>query len=80
MPFFSQAVKLLLTAALVLILMVLRWLARGLSRLLQRGLGGERARFWTRQAINLVFAVLLLLLGVLSIWFDPTRLATGVGC
>ena len=79
--FFSEenGIKLLLTAALVLILMVLRWLARGLSRLLQRGLGGERARFWTRQAINLVFAVLLLL-GVLSIWFDdPARLATGVG-
>lgn len=63
---------LLLTVGLVLVLMVLRWVARGLSRLVQRGLGGERTRFWTRQAINLGFA--LLLLGVLSIWFDdPIR-------
>lgn len=79
--FFKQenGVKLLLTVLLVLVLMVLRWIARGLSRLLQRGLNSERARFWTRQAINLAFAVLLLL-GFLSIWFDdPTRLATGIG-
>jgi len=79
--FFSEenGIKLLLSVGLVLVLVVLRWGARGLSRLLQRGLGGERARFWTRQAINLAFAVMLLL-GVLSIWFDdPTRLATGVG-
>jgi len=78
--FFSEenGIKLLLSVGLVLVLVVLRWGARGLSRLLQRGLGGERARFWTRQAINLAFAVMLLL-GVLSIWFDgPTRLATGV--
>ncbi len=79
--FFSEenGIKLLLSVGLVLVLVVLRWGARGLSRLLQRGLGGERARFWTRQAINLAFAVILVL-GVLSIWFDdPTRLATAAG-
>ena len=79
--FFKQenAVKLLLTAVLVLALSVLRSIARGLSRLLQRGVDSENVRFWTRQAINLAFAFLLLL-GVLSIWFDdPTRLATGIG-
>ena len=79
--FFKQenAVKLLLTAMLLLILLVLRWVARGLTRLLLRGVESEDVRFWTRQAINLAVA-LLLLLGLLSIWFDdPTRLATGLG-
>ncbi|WNV77654.1 mechanosensitive ion channel family protein [Geodermatophilus sp. DSM 44513] len=75
----ENGLKLLLTAALVFALLLLRWMARGLSRLVLRGLHNERARFWTRQGINLVVAVLLLL-GVLSIWFDdPARLATGIG-
>lgn len=75
----ENGIKLLLTAGLVLALLLVRAVARVLSRLLQRGLDSERARFWTRQAINLTFA-LLLLLGVLSIWFDdPTRLATALG-
>ena len=79
--FFTQenAVKLLLTVTLVVVLVLLRWIARGLSRLLQRGVGSEGLRFWTRQAINLTVAFLLLL-GLLSIWFDdPSRLATGIG-
>ncbi len=39
----------------------------------------ENLRFWTRQAITLAFA-LILLLALFSIWFDdPTRLATGIG-
>ncbi|MGY1634419.1 mechanosensitive ion channel family protein [Geodermatophilus sp. SYSU D01186] len=75
----ENASKLLLTAVLVLALMLLRWLARALSRLLLRGLRNERTRFWTRQGINLVFTVLLFL-GLLSVWFDdPARLATGIG-
>ena len=79
--FFKQenGVKLLLTVLLVLALLVVRWVAQAGSRLLQRRTRGEDVRFWTRQAINLGFAVLLLL-GFLSIWFDdPTRLATGIG-
>jgi small-conductance mechanosensitive channel len=79
--FFKQenGVKLLLTSVLVVILLAVRWVARQLSRLLQRGVESENLRFWTRQAINLAFAFLLLL-GFLSIWFDdPTRLATGIG-
>ncbi|SEL73689.1 Small-conductance mechanosensitive channel [Blastococcus sp. DSM 46786] len=75
----ENGTKLLLTAALVLALLALRWIARGTSRLLLRGVHNEKARFWTRQAINLVVA-LLLFLGFLSIWFDdPSRLATGIG-
>ncbi len=75
----ENGTKLLLTAVLVAVLLVLRRLTRGVSRLVLRGVRNEGARFWTRQAINLAVA-LLLLLGVLSIWFDdPTRLATGIG-
>jgi small-conductance mechanosensitive channel len=38
-----------------------------------------QTRFWTRQGISLLAAVLLIL-GLLSIWFnDPTRLATAFG-
>jgi small-conductance mechanosensitive channel len=44
-----------------------------------RGQPNAPIRFWTRQAVRLVTA-LLLLLGLLSIWFDdPTRLATALG-
>ncbi len=46
---------------------------------LLRGRASAYTRFWTRQGINLATAILLLL-GVLSIWFnDPNRLATGLG-
>jgi small-conductance mechanosensitive channel len=75
----ENGTKLLLTAVLVAVLLVLRRLTRWVSRLVLRGVRNEGARFWTRQAINLAVA-LLLLLGFLSIWFDdPTRLATGIG-
>ena len=58
---------------LVTALVALRWVARGMAHALQRGKTTESARFWTRQAINLGFARLLLL-GFLPIWFDdPTR-------
>ena len=40
---------------------------------------GAQARFWTRQGISLMTAIVLIL-GFLSIWLsDPTRLATAVG-
>ena len=79
--FISQenGIKLLLTLVLVLSLLGLRWFSRWLARVSLRGVHNERARFWSRQAINLAVAVLLFL-GVLSIWFDdPSRLATGIG-
>lgn len=75
----ESGVKLLLTALMVVLLIVLRWIAQRVAGLLQRRVQSENLRFWTRQAINLAFA-LLLLLALLSIWFDdPTRLATGIG-
>ena len=75
----ENGVKLGLTAVAVVLLMAARWIAQGVARLLQRRVETENLRFWTRQAINLAFAFLLLL-ALLSIWFDdPTRLATGIG-
>ena len=39
----------------------------------------KQTRFWTRQGVSL-FAALVLIIGLLSIWFnDPTRLATAFG-
>jgi small-conductance mechanosensitive channel len=73
--------KLLLT---VLALAVL-WLAgRALTAALSAALAGrggrsDRALFWARQGVKLA-AALLMLLAVVSIWFDdPVRLATGLG-
>lgn len=75
----ETGVKLILTAGLVASLLLLRWLLRAGVRLVLRGIDNERTRFWTRQAVNLGVSALLLL-GLLSIWFDdPARLATGIG-
>ena len=71
--------KLLLTIFFILIIFLLRRGAKILTQKLMRGSHNERVRFWTRQAINLASAVLLLL-SLISIWFDdPTRLATALG-
>lgn len=71
--------KLLLTIFLILIIFLLRRAAKILTQKLFRGSHNERVRFWTRQAINLASAVLLLF-SLISIWFDdPTRLATALG-
>jgi small-conductance mechanosensitive channel len=71
--------KLLYTLIFMFVTFLLR---NGLRRLTSRvyyGRERERVRFWTRQAIN-HGTTLLLLLGLLSIWFDdPTRLATALG-
>ncbi|ULE33448.1 mechanosensitive ion channel family protein [Mycobacterium sp. IDR2000157661] len=75
----ETGVKLILTAGLVASLLVVRWLLRAVVRMVLRGIDNERARFWSRQAVNLGVAALLLV-GLLSVWFDdPTRLATGIG-
>jgi small-conductance mechanosensitive channel len=69
--------KLLFTVALIVVLMILskllRLLARGVSK------RGQRIAFWFRQGIH-VFTAIVLIVGVVSIWFDdPTRLTTAVG-
>lgn len=71
--------KLLLTLLFVAIFLVLRWGARAVARRVRSGRGGERARFWSSQGINLVTTGFMVL-GTLSIWFDdPQHLAAGAG-
>lgn len=71
--------KLLFTIVFILVLFLLTRGLRALASFVLRGRGNERIEFWTRQAIHITTAALLLL-GILSIWFDdPTRLATALG-
>lgn len=75
----TTAVKLLFTAALVLIVVLLRSAALWVTRRLLGGQVADPRRFWARQGIQVVAAVVLLL-GIVSIWVTPgTDLTTGVG-
>ncbi len=56
---------------------LLRWLIGVVMK--QTDAASTQTRFWTRQAVSLLTAVVMVL-GLLSIWFnDPTRLATAFG-
>ena len=73
--------KLLLSVAFVAVVLLvsagLRWFV-GLALNSTDHLT-KQTRFWTRQAVSLLAAIVLVL-GLLSIWFnDPTRLATAFG-
>ncbi|MEO7057407.1 MAG: mechanosensitive ion channel domain-containing protein [Caldimonas sp.] len=73
--------KLLLSFVFIAAVLVLGALARWATRLVigRTDHAGEQTRFWTRQAISLIAAIVLVL-GLLSIWFnDPTRLTTAFG-
>jgi small-conductance mechanosensitive channel len=72
--------KLLLTLALVVVVVLSRWLLRAIARALIRGNTKLwRGRFWTHQGISVLCAVVLII-GFISIWFDnPARLATFAG-
>ena len=73
--------KLLLSLAFIAVVVVTSRLLRGLVSLVLSRVDHAtvQTRFWTRQAISLVAAIILIL-GLLSIWFsDPTRLATALG-
>jgi small-conductance mechanosensitive channel len=73
--------KLVLSFVFIIAVLLLSALARWITRFVasRTGYAGEQTRFWTRQAINLVAAIVLVL-GLLSIWFnDPTRLTTALG-
>lgn len=75
----ESGAKLLLTLGFVLLVLALGRLLRALAAALLRDRGYPRVEFWTRQAIGLTIA-LLLLIGLASIWFDdPARLATALG-
>ena len=73
--------KLLLSVTLIVATLVvsavLRWLVGVVLR--QSGNADIQRKFWTRQAVSLIAAIIIIL-GLLSIWFnDPTRLATALG-
>jgi small-conductance mechanosensitive channel len=71
--------KLLFTLAFIVVFIILRSILKAVTRLLFSRYQDVRLRFWIRQGID-VGATLLLIVGLLSIWFDnPANLATGVG-
>jgi small-conductance mechanosensitive channel len=68
-----------MSAALVLIVVAVAAVLRWASRWVVDEQRHPRPAFWARQVIRLT-AAFLLLVGLLSIWFDdPTRLATALG-
>ena len=73
--------KLVLSITFIVVVLLISRLLRFLVGVAMRRTdhASVQARFWTRQAIGLLSAVLIIL-GLLSIWFsDPTRLATALG-
>jgi len=71
--------KLVFTLVFIAVVLLLGHLARGITSRVLHGRDSEQVQFWTRQAIKLSTAVLMIL-GLLSIWFeDPTRLTTALG-
>jgi small-conductance mechanosensitive channel len=68
-------------ATIILLVAVwgLRWLLQHVVLWLERLRSTEQSRFWSRQGINLL-STLLVILGLMSIWFDdPANLATALG-
>ena len=73
--------KLLLSIAFVAIVLLVSAVLRAVIGLVLRRTDHAtvQTRFWMRQAISLLSAIVLIL-GLLSIWFsDPSRLATALG-
>lgn len=75
----QNGAKLLFTLGFIALVLLLSRGLQALARLLLDKRGDERIQFWARQGVRLSMAVLLLL-GLVSIWFDdPTRLTTALG-
>jgi small-conductance mechanosensitive channel len=71
--------KLILTLAFILIAWIFASLLRRILKLFIGSRSGTRFHFWAKQGVSLVVAAILLL-GVMSIWFDsPARLASVIG-
>src|SRR3954466_5301018 len=71
--------KLLLTVGAIVVLVLLRYGLRAIARITIGKIDQSRPLFWTRQGINLLISVLLLLI-IASVWFDdPQRLGTVAG-
>ena len=75
----NTAVKLGFTLGLIFLLAALKALARNVVRRLLGGDVADSRRFWARQGIQ-VIAAIILVVGVVSIWVTPgTDITTGVG-
>ncbi len=75
----TTGVKLLFSIVLALAVLVVRRLVLGLIRRVLPGDVADPGRFWVRQVVQVVMAVVLLL-GIFSIWVTPdTNLTTGLG-
>jgi small-conductance mechanosensitive channel len=71
--------KLIFTVAFLAALVLLRWIIKTIISPVIPGHPSEGFKFWSRQAVNVTFAALVIL-GLVSIWFDdPTRLTTAAG-
>jgi small-conductance mechanosensitive channel len=71
--------KLILTLAFIAIAWAFAWLLRQALKLFIGTRTGTRFQFWAKQGVSLVVAGVLIL-GVMSIWFDnPARLASVIG-
>ena len=71
--------KLLLTLVAIGIILLVGYLVRSVTDAIFSAKSQERTKFWTQQGVGL-FTTLLLLIAVVSIWFDdPTRLTTAIG-
>jgi len=71
--------KFLLTLGFVAALLLASYLLRWLLRVVLRDTAQGRAAFWTRQAVKVLTAVVLVV-GLVSIWFDDAgRIATAAG-
>jgi small-conductance mechanosensitive channel len=71
--------KLLLTVAFIAIAWTIAWALRQILKLFIGSQSGTRFQFWAKQGVSLIVAAILIL-GVMSIWFDsPARLASVLG-
>lgn len=71
--------KFVLTIAFIAIAWAIAWALRQILKLFIGTRRGTRFQFWAKQGVSLVVAGILIL-GILSIWFDnPTRLASVLG-
>ena len=71
--------KLLLTIAFIAIAWIIAWVLRQILKLFIGTRSGTRFQFWAKQGVSLIVAGILIL-GVMSIWFDsPARLASVLG-
>ncbi|MGH8111794.1 MAG: mechanosensitive ion channel family protein [Rhodanobacteraceae bacterium] len=71
--------KLLISIALIVALLVVRWLFAAFNRYLLEHRPDARATFWVRQVVNVIL-VLVLAFGLASIWLNnPAHLTTAMG-